>query len=131
MSFKVPYPQHVSLDNPPTWHSVSELSVGQDTKPAGVSLKHENYISYVVFADYLDIYPLPSYQGYFVWQDNKDAPFELIHYPQHTSLKLEVQSLFPLQAAPGIWLTVPWYPQVYDASLIFIYDRWDRSINAF
>ena len=54
-------------------------------------------------ADYLDIYPLPySCQGYFVWQENLDAPFELIHDPQHTSLEEEEQSVFPLQAAPGI-----------------------------
>jgi hypothetical protein len=54
-------------------------------------------------ADYLDIYPLPfSYQRYFVWQDNLDAPFELIHSPQQKSLEVEVQSVFPLQAAPGI-----------------------------
>ena len=79
------------------------MSVGQGTKPAGVSLKHVNYTSYAVPADYLDIYPLPySYQGYFVWQDNLDAPFEPIHYPQHTSLEVEEQSVFPLHAAPGI-----------------------------
>jgi hypothetical protein len=47
-------------------------------------------------ADYLDIYPLPySYQGYFVWQDNLDAPFELIHYPQHISPELEAHSVLP------------------------------------
>ncbi len=72
-------------------------------------------------ADYLDIYPLPySYQGYFVWQDNLDAPFELIHYPQHISPELEAHSVLPWQTAPGLWVSIP---QVYDASLIFVYDR--------
>lgn len=79
-----------------------------------------NYTSSAVPVDLLERYPLPnSYQAYVTWQVNSYTPLEFVHRPQHSPLAV-LQSGFPPQTAPGIWLSPP---QVYDASLIFVYDR--------